>query len=66
MKTETRLIFDFSEDAELFKKQLKKRLIENSASQPLEDDDLEFLNAAGVPARAPSEDEFPFAPPRIP
>ena len=51
--------FDFSLDALCFKKQLAKRLLEAAArSVQLEDDDLEFVNAAGVPQHVPADDEL--------
>ena len=68
MSTEIKSCFDFSEDASLFKKQLARQLREASRllAQPLEDDELEFLNAAGVSHRAPNEEEFPFGSPDSP
>jgi len=53
--------FDFSQDAAAFKANLWKRLQENKAEngiQLLEDDDLTWINAAGVPHRA-VKDELP-------
>lgn len=43
--------FDFSQDAAEFKEALWHRLQDmmDSSIQELEDDDLEFLNAAGTP-----------------
>ncbi len=66
MSMETKRCFDFSEDAPLFKKRLLRHLKEAAYAQPLEDDELEFLNAAGTNARAPKEEDFPFNPPLIP
>lgn len=54
--------FDFSLDAMAFKEQLagELRLSHNGEGiEALEDDDLEFLNAAGTPTPAPWEDDLP-------
>ena len=57
----TTAAFDFSLEAQDFKERLWRRMLEDKpapALQPLEDDDLEFLNAAGMPCCAEEEDLF--------
>jgi len=52
--------FDFSLNAADFKERLWKQLkehMESPAVQPLEDEDLEWINAAGTPYRSPKPDE---------
>ncbi len=65
MNTEVNRAFDFSSDALLFKKRLLKRLQEEKAKMgtvELMDDDLEYVNAAGIPTPVnddESENDFP-------
>lgn len=50
--------FDFSQDAQLFKERLAQRLKQETARcRPIEDDDLEYVNAAGMPTPPREEKE---------
>ena len=51
--------FDFSLDALAFKEKLARQLMQEKTAcmVPLEDDDLEFLHAAGVPNPAPADED---------
>ena len=53
--------FDFSLDAQAFKERLAQELHIGHAPAvvPLEDDDLEFVNAAGVAQPIPQEEKHP-------
>ena len=53
--------FDFSLDAKAFKERLAQELhiSHAKAAMPLEDDELEFVNAAGVPHLPPKEEDYP-------
>ncbi len=56
----SREAFDFSQEAQLFKKRLWMKLQESMAAQAvqeLEDDDLEWVSAAGAPYRQPEQDD---------
>lgn len=55
-------VFDFSLEAQAFKEQLWKKLQAStpvSFLQPLEDDDLEWVNAAGMIHCSKEKDPFP-------
>ena len=59
MNTEVNRVFDFSDDALLFRKRLLKKLQEEKAhlgSTELADDDLAYINAAGVATPVNQED----------
>ena len=51
-------LFDFSQDAADFKAHLWQKLKMQTpvAMEPLEDDDLEWVNAAGMIGRDPADD----------
>ena len=50
--------FDFSLDALAFKKKLAEHLKNAASAFQLEDDELEYVNAAGVPQKAPADDDL--------
>ena len=55
----SREAFDFSQNAQMFKKRLWMQLKECMAAQTvqeLEDDDLEWVSAAGMPYQPPEEE----------
>lgn len=60
MKTDMKQNFDFSLDAALFQKRLLKRLQDEKmkmAAIPLTDDELGYVNAAGMPKALKTEEE---------
>lgn len=61
MKHQSRNAFDFSQDALDFKARLWKKIQTQSAAtsvEELEDDDLEWVNAAGMPVRPPEDEKW--------
>ncbi|MBQ7850936.1 MAG: hypothetical protein IJ343_14525 [Clostridia bacterium] len=59
---QNRNAFDFSQDARDFKARLWKKLQTLKAMtsvQELEDDDLEWVHAAGMPVRPEDEEDLP-------
>ena len=59
-RTELKDVFDFSQDAQAFKARLWQQIRDETNApslQPLEDEELAFLNAAGVSHPAPPPEE---------